>query len=401
MKLFLLAMTTLIFLSACSSSPSPVLPPLMLKPFKAELHVASEWHRTIGNGVSDSYLKMPPTYAGDIGYAANAQGKLVAFDLKTGAVKWSKQYVLPFSNAPVIINNTLFLGTLQGVLVAINATQGDILWKIQLSSEILAPVATNGDIVIAKTVDGTLEALNVSDGKKVWSHSDDEPSLSLRGQSAPVIADNILIYASDEGKIAALTLQSGTELWTRQVAIPHGGTELARMIDIDATPVVYDGTIYVSAYQGRLAAINLQSGRIIWVREISTYTGLAVDAYRVYLSDSEGRVWAIDRKTGTTLWKQDQLLRRSVTAPVLQNSYVVVADFNGFIHWLARDDGHLVARTRMSRDGGDDETEDFKFLEFAKWNNILAVPRRIDNTTLLVMDRTGWLESFKLQPPIQ
>jgi len=369
----------------------------MLKPFKPEIHVASQWHRTIGNGVSDSYLKMPPTYANATGYVANAQGKLVAFDLKTGAVKWSRQYVLPFSNAPVISDNRLFLGTLQGELIAINAKQGDILWRRQLSSEILAPVTTNDDIVVAKTVDGAVAALNVSDGKEIWTHRDDEPSLSLRGQSAPVISDNILIYASDDGKIAALTLQGGTELWTRQVAIPHGGTELARMIDIDATPVIYDGTIYVSAYQGRLAAINLQSGRIIWVREISTYTGLAVDAYRVYLSDSEGYVWAVDRKTGTTLWKQDQLLRRSLTAPVLQDGYVVVADFNGFIHWLARDDGHLVARVRLSRDGGDDETEDFKYLQFAKWNNILAVPRNINNTNLLVIDRTGWLESFKLQ----
>jgi outer membrane protein assembly factor BamB len=288
---------------------------------------------------------------------------------------------------------------MQGELVALDSEQGNVRWKKQLSSEILAPVASNGSLVVAKTVDGTIVALNADDARQLWSHSEMVPALTLRGQSAPVIINDILVYASDDGRVKALSLRSGTELWSRTVSIPKGGTDLARMIDIDATPVIYDDTVFVSAYQGRLAALNLHSGRIIWARDIATYSGLTVDAYRVYISDSEGQVWALDRKTGATLWKQDKLLRRSVTAPVLQKGYIAVADFNGFVHWLARDDGRLVARTRLSRHDGNDETEDFDYLKFAKWNNILAVPRSVDETTLLAMDRTGWLESFSLQVP--
>jgi len=384
-------------LNACSSSPSPVLPPVMLKPLIPEIRVTSEWHRSVGDGVSDAYLKTPPALAGKTGYAIDSKGKLLAFSLQTGEVIWSKRYVLPFSNAPIVSGDIIYIGTLQGELVAINKQQGDILWKQQLSSEILAPVAVSEGVVVARTVDGAVAALNTSNGKQLWVHTTSVPLLTLRGQSAPVISNDILIYASDAGKVSALSLRSGTELWTRSVAVPKGGTELARMIDIDATPVVDDDTIYAAAYQGRLAALNLHSGRIIWVREMSTHTGLVVDAYRLYMSDSEGRVWAVDRKNGTTLWKQEQLLRRGVTAPVLQDGYVAMADFNGFIHWLGREDGRLVARTRLSRHGGNDESEDFEFPMFAKWNNILAVPRSPDSHTLLAMDRTGWLESFKLQ----
>lgn len=397
MKSFPLILLAVVLLNACSSSPSPVLPPLMLKPLKPELRVVREWHRSIGSGVSDGYLKMPPAYSKTTGYAVDAQGKLFALNIQTGKLEWNKSYVLPFSSAPVLSGETLFVGTLEGELVAINTKQGDILWRQQLSSEILAPVAVADDLVVAKTVDGAVTALRTDNGKQVWTHTVSVPSLTLRGQSAPVIANDMLIYATDDGEVSALALRSGTELWTRAVAIPHGGTELARMIDIDATPIVYDETIYVAAYQGRLAALSLQSGRIIWVREMSTHTGLAVDAYRLYLSDSEGRIWAVDRKNGTTLWKQEQLLRRGVTAPVLQDGYLAVADFNGFVHWLAREDGRLVARTRLSRHGGEDESEDFQYLMFAKWNNILAVPRNVDSSTLLVLDRTGWLEAFKLQ----
>ena len=397
MKSPFLIVVLAVMLNACSSSPSPVLPPVMLTPLTPEIRVTSEWHRSIGSGVSDGYLKTPPTFSGKTGYAVDAQGKLVAFSLLNGEEIWSKRYALPFSNAPVVSGDTLFIGTLEGELVAINKKQGDVIWKQQLSSEVLAPVAANEGIVVAKTVDGAVTALNTDSGKQLWSHTESMPALTLRGQSAPVIANDILIYASDAGKVSALTLRTGTELWTRAVAVPKGGTELARMIDIDATPVVKDDTIYVAAFQGRLAAINLHSGRIIWVREMSTHTGLVVDAYRLYMSDSEGLVWAVDRKNGTTLWKQEQLLRRGVTAPVLQDGYVAMADFNGFVHWLGREDGRLVARTRLSRHGGNDEREDFDFPMFTKWNNILAVPRSLDSNTLLAMDRTGWLESFKLQ----
>lgn len=397
MKSLFFNILAVVFLASCTSSPSPVLPPMMLKPITPEVRVTSEWHRSIGQGVSDGYLKMSPALSTSKGYAANAQGKLVCFDLTTGSVIWSNEYGLAFSNSPVIKGSTLFIGTLQGELVAVNVEQGKLLWKQQLSSEVLAPAAAADEIVVVKTVDGSVTALSILDGKPLWIQTKSVPALTLRGQSAPVISNDIVVFASDSGDVSALTLSNGTELWTRSVAIPQGGTELARMIDIDATPVVYDDTIFVVAYQGRLAALNLHSGRINWVREMSTHTGLTVDAYRLYMSDSEGFVWALDRKNGATLWKQDQLHRRNVTAPVLQGGYVAVADFNGFVHWLGREDGRLVARNRMSRHDGENEDEDFQFLMFSKWNNILAVPRSHDGTNLLAMDRTGWLESFKLQ----
>ncbi|MFO7603023.1 MAG: outer membrane protein assembly factor BamB [Gammaproteobacteria bacterium] len=396
-KSLLLIFSAAVFLGACTSSPSPVLPPLMLAPLQPEIQVNSEWRRKIGTGVSDGYLHLPPAYSAATAYALDAQGNLEAIHLDSGNIAWRKAYTVPFSSAPVISKDTLYVGTLQGELLAINIRQGAIIWRQQLSSEVLAPVATNGDMVVVRSVDGTVAALRAADGKQLWTHSDSVPALTLRGQSAPVIADDILVYATDEGKLFALTLRNGTELWSRAIAIPQGGTELARMIDVDASPVIYDNTIYVAAYQGRLSAVNLHSGRIVWVREISTHTGLAVDAYRLYLSDSEGQVWALDRVNGATLWKQDKLLRRGVTAPSLQNGYLAVADFNGFVHWLAREDGRLVARTRLSRHDGLDEGEDFEHLKFAKWNNILAKPRSLDPTRILVIDRTGWLEAFKLR----
>ena len=60
---------------------------------------------------------------------------------------------------------------------------------------------------------------------------------------------------------------------------------------------------------------------------------------------------ALDRNSGAALWKQEKLRNRSVSAPVLFGKYLVVADFEGYLHWLARDDGRLVGRYHVDEVG--------------------------------------------------
>jgi polyvinyl alcohol dehydrogenase (cytochrome) len=88
---------------------------------------------------------------------------------------------------------------------------------------------------------------------------------------------------------------------------------------ISATPTVYDGTVYVPDYGGKLWAVAAGSGQVLWSRDISTYTGVADDQSRtspaVYddeliLGDgwilspntSGARVFAVDRRTGQPQW---------------------------------------------------------------------------------------------------
>ena len=212
--------------------------------------------------------------------------------------------------------------------------------------------------------------------------------------------NGIVIIGSDSGKLAALTLKTGTVLWETQIADPRGRTELERMVDIDAQPILMEDVVYVVTFQGRLATVQLDSGRMLWARDISSYSGMALDPYRVYITDSESQVWALNRFNGATLWRQDKLLRRSLTGPVLQGPYLVVADYDGYVHWLKREDGRIVARKRVNQDWHEAHQEDFEKVEdqFSKANNILAAPKEFDSM-ILVMDRQGHIEAFELERP--
>ncbi|HQY48659.1 MAG TPA: PQQ-binding-like beta-propeller repeat protein, partial [Usitatibacteraceae bacterium] len=69
-----------------------------------------------------------------------------------------------------------------------------------------------------------------------------------------------------------------------------------------------------------------------------------------YVTDDQDNVHALDRDTGASRWKQDKLLRRRVTAPVVVDGKVVVGDSLGWLHVLAKDDGAFLGRIGV--DGG-------------------------------------------------
>ena len=387
-------------LLGCTISPSPVLPPVELTSIDDPLNVRTNWNSIIGSGVAEKYLKLQPVFDGSTGYVADHKGYLRAFDVKTGNSLWEMQLETLIASGPALVEGKLLFGTSQGEVIARAPQDGKEIWRVEVSSEVLAlPTGANG-VVVIRTVDGRVYGLDADSGKRIWVYDRTVPLLTLRGNSAPVIQSGIVIVGSDSGKLAALTLKTGTVLWETQIADPKGRTELERMVDIDVQPVVVEDVVYVITYQGRLATVQLQSGRMMWARDISSYSGIALDPYRIYVSDTESQVWALNRFTGATLWRQDKLLRRSITGPVLQGPHLIVADYDGYVHWLKREDGRIVARKRVhelwheEHQGDYDEDE----AKFTKANNILAAPQDIENM-ILVMDRMGHIEALELERP--
>lgn len=399
MRVLFAALVVVFVLGGCASSPSPVQPPARLEPLSNTFRLVRAASFKFGRGAGQHYLRLRPLLRENILYTADYLGNTTAYDLAAKRVLWEQELNVPVSSSMVMHGSALLLGTSDGRVLSLDANSGAVNWKAQVSSEVLAAPATSNSIVVVRCVNGQLYGLDIRNGSQRWVTEQRTPALTLRGTSTPVIIGDVVLGAFDNGSLIALNLQSGKELWQASIAVPRGRTDIERMVDVDANVVVSDDVVYAVAFQGRIAAVQLGSGRIIWARDIDSYTGMSVDAYRIYLTDSQGQVWAMDRNNGATLWKQDALVRRGLTRPVIQGEYVVVGDFNGFVHWLQRDTGMLAARARMKvfnyTSPDLDETED---LAFPKADNILAPPVA-DNNTLLVMNRYGYIELFDIATP--
>ena len=91
-------------------------------------------------------------------------------------------------------------------------------------------------------------------------------------------------------------------------------------------------------------AYEAATGRQLWTRELSSATGVSLDARFAYVSDDKGAVHTLDRSNGQSVWKQDKLSYRQLTQPLPEGQTIVIGDFEGFIHFLARDSGAFVSR---------------------------------------------------------
>ena len=126
--------------------------------------------------------------------------------------------------------------------------------------------------------------------------------------------------------------------------MPKGSTELDRVADITSVPVISGRTICAVAFQGRVACFDLSNGNLIWAREMSSAAGLAIDSRYLYVSDDKGAVHALDMASGASCGSRTSCFLRRLSAPVPHRGLIAVADVQGFVHFLNRDDGSFAAR---------------------------------------------------------
>lgn len=341
----LLLCCLVIFLGGCSFfSKDEGEPPAPLIAIKPLLTPTILWTAHLGDEIGETQLRL--LLAGNAGklFTTTPTGEVQALAIKNGQRLWQREIEMEISGGVGSSENLVLLGGKHGEMFALSQQDGTEQWRAQVSSEILAVPQSDKNIVVVRTADSKIIALSAQEGRLLWEYSQSVPLLTLRGTSNPLLVDNKVIAGFDNGKLVALELLSGKLLWEVPVAIPHGRTELERMVDIDADLKTAGDVVYAVSFQGRMVAVTLSTGHVLWGRDLSSYAGIAIDEKAVYISDADSYLWALDRSTGASLWKQEKLRARQITAPVVVGDYVVVGDGEGYLHWLRRSDGQFAAR---------------------------------------------------------
>ncbi|MCH6549337.1 MAG: outer membrane protein assembly factor BamB [Proteobacteria bacterium] len=326
-----------------------VLPPKKLIKFEATLPVKKIWSAKLGKGSEFLRVGLSPAGDGKRIYAASRNGVVSAFNPETGKRIWRVEVDVLLSAGPGTGENYVVVAGSDGDLICLAANDGREVWRININGESLARPLIRNDSVVVQTIDGKLQVFSVFDGKKLWSIEQSAPRLTLRGTSSPVIVGTTVVAGFDNGRLVGTSLSSGVTQWEAMLSPPSGRSDLDRLSDVDGSVVVVGQDIYAAGYQGKLAAVASESGRIIWARDISTHVGVAVDFANVYSIDESGEVIALLRRNGSEVWRQDALLRREPTSPVAFDNAVAIGDFEGYVHLFSNIDGRPVARIRVGK----------------------------------------------------
>jgi outer membrane protein assembly factor BamB len=339
-------------LSGCSLfSKEDGTEPMELVEFSPTVTLERVWQRSIGAGQGKGYTRIAPVLDDDTLYAADYRGELFALQRQTGKVLWRNKLDTVLSGGVGLGHQQLLLGTDEGEVLALDAADGTELWRTPLSGEVMSTPVGNDSIVAAQTLDGRLSVLDANSGEVLWFYDNPPPKLTLRGRPSPVITSSGVYAAFANGRLMAFNPQNGLILWEQRVAMPKGRSDLEKMVDIQASPVLRDGILYVSGYQGRLMAISRSSGRPLWAVDSSSYQELALASDTLYIAHADSAVAAYSAGSGSEQWRNEQMLRRQVTGPAVLGEYAVVADEEGYLHFLNRADGRFAARTRVDGSG--------------------------------------------------
>nr|WP_298716300.1 outer membrane protein assembly factor BamB [uncultured Steroidobacter sp.] len=339
------AATALLILLGCDNDKE-VDPPAELTELKATRDVQRVWSVGLGGDAERLRLALKPSVVDGTVYAASHDGEVVAMAAATGKRVWVAKTKLALSAGPEVGNGMVVLGSSDGDIIALDASNGAQRWRKAIASEILAKPLIVNDLVVIRTVDGHIEGLSATDGSTKWAVDEQVPRLTLRGTAPPVLAGDRIIAGFDNGKVLAIDPRNGDVLWDTIVNSPRGRTELERLSDIDSPARVAGDDIFVVGFQGRVAMLARDSGQIWWARDASSYRGFSMDEQNLYLTNADSVVIAMRRSDGAVQWEQDAMRRRGLTAPAIDGDALVVGDFEGYMHWLDKATGALVARQK-------------------------------------------------------
>jgi outer membrane protein assembly factor BamB len=354
-------------LFACSSSDDedPSTKVAELSDLDNAFDIEILWDRSIGDGVEDYFSRIKPIVAYNKVYSASRMGDVVAFDKESGKKAWQadlsdinnersfwdSRVSALVAGGPTAGLNKIFLGTENGDVFALDAETGELVWQAKIKGEVITAPAIDSGILVVNSASGLLKAFDANTGEELWKAEQDVPALTLRGISTPVIASGGVIVGSGKGEVGVYILDKGQAGWITEVGEATGSTELNRVIDVDSAPVVFGDKVYVISARGNLVAIELKTGRVLWKRQYSSYRQIAVYRNDIFITTTMGHIYALNRLNGIERWSNLELTNRGVTGPAVVDKYIVVGDFEGYLHWLDQETGEIVSRHEVDGSG--------------------------------------------------
>jgi len=323
------------------------LEPKELVDIRQTVKVKRVWSAKLGGDAEFLRVALQPIGDGSRIYAASYDGNVTAFDAKTGKQAWRNKLEIELSAGPGVGDGRVVVATKDGVAILLDAANGAEQWRTNIDGESLARPLISGNFVVIQTIDNRILALSLFDGRQIWSVEQSTPSLTQRGSASPVIVGGTVVAGFDNGRVSAIDLDSGDVAWESMLAPPSGRSVLDRLADVDGEIATVGQDVYAAGYQGRLAAIASESGQVLWSREISSYVGVAVDWNNVYTTRDDGEIIAMSRRDGAETWRNDDLLRRLPTLPASFNTTVAVGDLEGYVHFFSNLTGEPVARVKL------------------------------------------------------
>ena len=331
---------------SCQSNSSEEEKPAELNDIQSKVFFEKTWSKKI---FSDFPL-------GDVDLAFNQnnififteQGEVSALDF-TGDSIWEKSFNDQISAGLGYGFESIFFATENGKIISLNAKSGEKIWESRVNGEVLSSPSTNGLIVAVQSSNGKITALDFNDGKFKWEYQSTVSPLSLRGTSKPVFDKKFIYVGFGNGNLVKIESRTGVVQWEVPVTVSDGVSEIERMIDVEAMPIISpNGLAYAVTFQGDLSAVEIVQGRTVWRSSASSTKDMLHAKNKTYIVDSEDLIKSYDGIKGNSLWNLDDFKLRKLSSPKRLKDHMIIGDYEGYLHAINLNNGEIEGRFRPS-----------------------------------------------------
>ena len=345
----------LIFFSACSSLSSlkfwgddeaDIDEPKALNKVSTSQNINIRWNESFeGENTLGNFL---PSFSSQLVYFSDSNGNIKSLNSSNGKTNWEKNYG-ELSAGISAGFDILVVSDISGNVISLDQENGEELWKTNVKAQVLSSAAISPKFVVVKTDSGELIALDKNNGVISWSYRSKLPALTIRGSSSPVIDANQVYTTFDNGRIGVFDLDTGFPLWDGAISYVSGSSELENIIDSDSSPLIEDGYVYTTNYQGNLNIFDISQKRSVWQSQSSSFYSPLLVKGLIVLVESKSNFKTFFAKTLEESWSSDSYLNRNLSNPISNSGFIIVGDFEGYIHIIDPVNGKTVGRKKISK----------------------------------------------------
>jgi len=303
-----------------------------------------------GTGSTNSgRLTAMPIVVGGRVYVLDSEASVRAFSASSGAPVWSVSVVPKgkdgegaFGGGLASNGTMIFVTTAFGEIIALNAGSGGEVWRKKVSSPIkTAPTISKGQVYFV-TIANEAYAMSASSGAVLWQSQGSGESASTISNTSPAIAGGVVVTPHTNGDLVAFAAGGGQRYWGESLASSRAGASVANLNAIAGRPVIAGGRVYAISNAGRMAALDLKTGSEIWSREFSGNQTPWVSGEYVFVVSQKSRMVAVSRKSGAVKWIIDLPGGGLWAGPVMGGGRLIVVSNKGVMASVSPQTGQII-----------------------------------------------------------
>lgn len=251
-----------------------------------------------------------------------------------------------------VADGVVYVASAFGMLSALDAASGQIRWQQKLEATGSGTPTVAGDLVYLVAGDNTAWAIETATGRVRWQTSTAPDQANVLGGSAPVVTDDLAIFAFGNGEVQANFRQGGARVWDGFAAGQRRFSALSRIADVTGDPVLSGGTLYIGTHSGRMVALDAATGERIWTAQDGAISPVWVAGGSVFAISDRNELIRLDASDGSRIWGMplpnftENRPRRQVEVvahygPILAGNQLVVASNDGQMRFFDPVSGNL------------------------------------------------------------